>query len=159
MKLYTELLHDTQETTVFHVNPSKHESVDETMNKSLALTAEVLHDLQTARQNQKGQYLTLYILTRQEPVFIPNKHKITLGRTDGKHEIHPTLDLTHDFARELGVSRLHAEIVFDSGLYLIQDLGSSNGTWVNENRLAPFDQHVIDTGDSIRLGHLIIQVG
>jgi pSer/pThr/pTyr-binding forkhead associated (FHA) protein len=133
--------------------------MDDAMAKSLAVTAEVLRDIQAARQHQKSMYLTLFILTRQDPVFVSNKRKITLGRTDPKHDMHPTLDLTHDFARELGVSRLHAEIEYHSGLYVIQDLGSRNGTWVNEHRLAPFDPQVIDTGDSIRLGHLIIQIG
>jgi hypothetical protein len=47
------------------------------------------------------------------------------------------------------VSRRHAEIVLDEGGYLIRDLGSPNGTFVNGERVT---EHRLDDGDRIALG-------
>jgi ABC-type multidrug transport system ATPase subunit len=52
-----------------------------------------------------------------------------------------------------GVSRRHARIFAQDGQYLIEDLGSSNGTFVNHNRLsAPC---LLQNGDQIQLGNAV----
>lgn len=48
-----------------------------------------------------------------------------------------------------GVSRLHAEVTVDRGSYFITDLGSSNGTYVNEQRVTSAALH---DGCLVRLG-------
>lgn len=49
-----------------------------------------------------------------------------------------------------GVSRHHARITVEGGRFILEDLGSKNGTWRNETRvLEAVDLH---EGDSIRLG-------
>jgi pSer/pThr/pTyr-binding forkhead associated (FHA) protein len=58
----------------------------------------------------------------------------------------------------LGVSRQHAAIRYTDSTFTIEDLKSSNGTWVNENRLEPNQPRVLRNGDVIRLGQLIIFV-
>ncbi len=58
-----------------------------------------------------------------------------------------TLQLTHD-----SVSRRHAEISYDSGQYVLRDLGSSNGTYVNGERLAPGAVHLLKEQDRLRIG-------
>ncbi len=57
--------------------------------------------------------------------------------------------------RHRTVSRCHALIEYDSsrGLY-IRDMGSSNGTWVNQHRLMPTEYKVLNDGDLIQLGKL-----
>lgn len=40
------------------------------------------------------------------------------------------------YLESLAVSRHHAEIVCEDGLYFVQDIGSSNGTYVNGHRVA-----------------------
>jgi pSer/pThr/pTyr-binding forkhead associated (FHA) protein len=51
--------------------------------------------------------------------------------------------------REQHVSRKHAVITYQYGLFMISDLGSANGTWVNGQRVAePFP---LATGDVIKL--------
>ena len=47
------------------------------------------------------------------------------------------------------VSRRHAEIVRDGDVWVLRDLGSSNGTKVNG---APVVEHVLHDGDEIRVG-------
>lgn len=50
------------------------------------------------------------------------------------------------------VSRKHAEIVVRDGRTWLRDIGSANGTAVNEQRLTPHTPVVVHPGDTIRLG-------
>jgi NADPH-dependent 2,4-dienoyl-CoA reductase/sulfur reductase-like enzyme/pSer/pThr/pTyr-binding forkhead associated (FHA) protein len=50
------------------------------------------------------------------------------------------------------VSRRHAEISCADGQYVVRDLGSSNGTFVREQRLEPGSAHHLQPGDQIRFG-------
>ncbi|SDC48381.1 FHA domain-containing protein [Paenibacillus sp. UNCCL117] len=52
---------------------------------------------------------------------------------------------------EMGVSRLHAEIVTESEIVTVKDLGSSNGTWVNGELLIPYQGRRLNDGDTIRI--------
>jgi pSer/pThr/pTyr-binding forkhead associated (FHA) protein len=108
---------------------------------------------------KEGPCLILYIPSRLEPVKLWTKARITLGRKDKRQAVEPTVDLTHDYGYRLGVSRLHAEIFYHDGSYHIRDLGSSNGTWVNSQQVVAPAAVPIQYGDSIRLGHMVIQVG
>jgi len=50
------------------------------------------------------------------------------------------------------VSRPHARIVCRGSEYLIQDMNSTNGTWVNGERILPGDRHPLQHRNQIRLG-------
>jgi hypothetical protein len=54
------------------------------------------------------------------------------------------------------VSSRHARLYLQGNQWYIQDLGSTNGTFVNNLRVT---QHPIRIGDQIRLGAIVIQVG
>lgn len=54
---------------------------------------------------------------------------------------------------DVEVSRRHARLTAQSGGYAIEDLGSTNGTFVNEQRIQSVV--VLQPGDTIRLGDLI----
>ena len=54
------------------------------------------------------------------------------------------------------VSRHHAEIVMQGGRWLIADLGSANGTYVNGERLS--GPHVLNHGDLVRVGQTQFRV-
>jgi pSer/pThr/pTyr-binding forkhead associated (FHA) protein len=47
------------------------------------------------------------------------------------------------------VSRRHAELRLEDGLWHLRDLGSTNGTWVNGRRVREAE---VRPGDEIRLG-------
>ncbi|MFD6497823.1 FHA domain-containing protein [Streptomyces sp. NPDC060188] len=49
----------------------------------------------------------------------------------------------------VSASRFHAEIVADHGTYVLNDRGSRNGTFVNEQRV---ERHELLPGDTIRIG-------
>lgn len=56
------------------------------------------------------------------------------------------------------ISRIHCKITNDHGRYMIADLKSANGTYVNRVRLVPNKPHPIQNGDIIRLADSDFQV-
>ena len=80
-----------------------------------------------------------------------------IGRWDADGGIFPDVDLDSDDP-EAKVSRKHARISFRNGHYLIQDLGSTNGTFVNRGRrLAPGDTYPLQDGDEIIVGKTFLR--
>ncbi len=67
---------------------------------------------------------------------------LTIGR-----EPDATLFIDHHI-----VSRRHAMITYANGCYLLRDLGSRNGTFLNDKRLEPFRVHILHPHDKIRIG-------
>ena len=57
--------------------------------------------------------------------------------------------------RDAQASRQHARIAWDGADWIIEDGGSSNGTWINGQRVLSSDLH---TGDDIRIGQSILRV-
>jgi ABC transport system ATP-binding/permease protein len=76
-------------------------------------------------------------------VFESTKPEIVMGR-----------DATADIlVTSAGVSRLHARVILHEGYYYVEDMGSSNGTYVNG---APITQPtLLKTGDEIGLGQSV----
>jgi hypothetical protein len=52
------------------------------------------------------------------------------------------------------ISHRHAQIVRMNGKYYIEDLGSSNHTWVNDIKLASGQSEPLKDGDKIRFGKI-----
>jgi hypothetical protein len=101
--------------------------------------------------------LGLFVMNSEQPVLIKGAQRVTLGRhVEGGTPV--SIDLTDYGAALLGVSRQHAAILISQEMYLLQDLGSTNGTWLNEVRLPPHIPRTLKNGDMIRLGQLRIYV-
>lgn len=73
------------------------------------------------------------------PVPVPEQGVLVLGRSRRCDLTIPSPD----------ASRRHAEIVYQDGGYVLRDLGSTNGTYVNGRRV---QQHALETGDRIEIG-------
>lgn len=89
-----------------------------------------------------------------------DKDIILFGRTDPSTGVTPQVDLTPYAGYRMGVSRRHAEIrkssAQDNTLEL-WDLGSSNGTFLNGERLISHRPYVLSDGDEIQLGQLRVR--
>ncbi len=84
--------------------------------------------------------------------------RIIIGRSDFNANIYPELDLTPYGGREKGVSRQHAAILAGVDRLVIVDLGSTNGTFINEQRLEPQKPYRLRHGDTLRVGEINIEV-
>src|ERR1051325_1577598 len=90
--------------------------------------------------------------TELDASFVLQKDSNLLGPTDPHSNVFPEIDLSR-FDPETKVSRRHARIWREGETFLVEDLGSVNGTVINDSvRLAPRQPRVLDSGDKIRLG-------
>lgn len=81
----------------------------------------------------------------------------TIGRWDADNGVFPDVDLDA-FDPEAKVSRKHARIIYDNATYMLEDLGSTNGTFVNRGRrLIPGNPHRIQDGDEIIVGKTFLR--
>src|SRR4051812_3290093 len=54
-----------------------------------------------------------------------------------------------------GVSHQHCEFVSEQGFFVVRDLGSQNGTWLNEQRV---EEARLRDGDEVRIGGTRIRI-
>jgi pSer/pThr/pTyr-binding forkhead associated (FHA) protein len=101
--------------------------------------------------------LALFLQNKEEPIIFRNVKEIILGRIP-ENEAETFLDLTQYSGYQLGVSRQHARITHIGEKYIIEDMGSTNGTWVNGRRLGTEETCVLHLNDVIDLGHFRITV-
>lgn len=105
-----------------------------------------------------GSAVILHVRDAAEPVTLQPARRTVLGRADVTSTVQPDLDLTPFGALEKGVSRIHAAVERSEDTLTIVDMGSSNGTHLNGQRLLPDQPRVLRDGDEIRLGKLVAHV-
>jgi hypothetical protein len=89
--------------------------------------------------------------------FILSESEINIGRWDADNGIFPDVDLDADDT-EAKVSRRHARIIRYNNQYLVEDLGSTNGTFINRGRrLHPGSRQIIEDGDEIIVGKTFLR--
>jgi pSer/pThr/pTyr-binding forkhead associated (FHA) protein len=98
------------------------------------------------------------VLSTGREIQLPSTPEVHIGRTDAAHGIFPDLDLSADGGLEGGVSRHHCKIHQRGSSYLVEDVGSANGTFLNGQRLTPYLPHVLKNGDKLQLGRLALEV-
>jgi pSer/pThr/pTyr-binding forkhead associated (FHA) protein len=95
------------------------------------------------------------VVARARPTLSgPSGKRVELGDalvTIGRHE-ECELPLPDDQA-----SRRHARVVPTDAGYLLEDLGSTNGTFVNGERVA--EPRLLSDGDRIEIGHSVVRFG
>ncbi|MBZ0291111.1 MAG: FHA domain-containing protein [Anaerolineae bacterium] len=103
-------------------------------------------------------YLYVAGAQNQKPIQHQGKETIILGRSSNSTAPNPAtlIDLSPYRALSLGVSRQHARINYSDDGYTIEDLNSSNGTWLNGNRLSASQIYRIRPGDHVQLGELLM---
>jgi hypothetical protein len=80
-----------------------------------------------------------------------------IGRWDADNGIFPDIDLDA-YDSDAKVSRRHARILRRNGGYMIEDLGSTNGTYVNRGRrLLPGTSQPLNDGDEVIVGKTFLR--
>ncbi|MGD8791702.1 MAG: protein kinase [Anaerolineae bacterium] len=85
-----------------------------------------------------------------------HRSPMLLGRASEAEGYEPDFDMTFYDEGDY-VSRRHARITRGRGGYFVADLGSSNGTTVNGQTLAPRRAYRLRNGDRIKVGLVVIQ--
>jgi pSer/pThr/pTyr-binding forkhead associated (FHA) protein len=87
---------------------------------------------------------------------LPASAEILIGREDPVSGIFPDVDLTPHGGEEGGVSRQHARLTLDGGQYYIEDLDSTNFTFLNTQKLDAHVRQAANAGDEIRCGRVAL---
>ena len=105
-----------------------------------------------------GPKITLQIMNSGRRINLDIGDDLLIGRKDNARGIFPDVDLGLDGGYDAGVSRRHAILAHKQDIYTVEDLGSSNGTFVNGRRLAPQTPTRIEHSDELKCGTLLIRV-
>lgn len=101
--------------------------------------------------------IAFYVDGHSMPAYIDTQTEFILGRKVGTtSEI--LLDLAPFGGYSLGLSRRHAVIRQTRDGYELMDLGSVNGTWLNEERVTPHKAYPLPSGSNLRLGRMRLLV-
>lgn len=101
--------------------------------------------------------VNLHIIRTGQILPLIGREEFTLGRISQGQSILPDIDLSPFDAYSQGVSRLHATLKIREGYLYIEDLGSSNGTRVNNVKIPAHNDHLVHHGDVVSLGRFKIQ--
>jgi uncharacterized OB-fold protein len=85
---------------------------------------------------------------------LPAGAEINIGREDPVSDIYPEVDLTPHGGEEGGVSRLHTKITVEGDKFFVEDLDSTNFTFVNKQKLTPKVRQPLSDGDEVRCGRV-----
>jgi hypothetical protein len=107
---------------------------------------------------EQDYLLVLQIEDAAEVLILHPERYTVLGRMDVANVQQPDIDLTPYGALAKGVSRLHAVIYRGANSLMLFDLGSSNGTYLEEVRLSKDEPHSLHNGDAVRLGYMQMHV-
>ena len=130
-------------TTHSDASPSKIDAVSNTDADIVASNLSGATQLQT-------QTSSLLHIQSNTIVEIPNNLDVVhLGKPNG--QIPPDIDVS-GFSDSEVVSRVHADIRIEGNAYFIEDVGSSNGTYINHAPLLRGNRHRLRPGDRIALG-------
>jgi pSer/pThr/pTyr-binding forkhead associated (FHA) protein len=104
----------------------------------------------TAKTQLQIQSASLLHLQTNTQIELPaNLSVIHMGKPND--QIPPDIDVS-GFPNSEIVSRVHADIRVEGDTYYIEDVGSSNGTYINHTPLSRGNRHRLRPGDRISLG-------
>jgi hypothetical protein len=95
----------------------------------------------------------IYVAGSLKPYYLRMDRDLVIGRAAGGTS-ETFLDLSDLDAFNLGLSRRHAKIRRTGSGYEVIDLASTNGTWLDNQRLIPNRPYSFGSGSQLRLGRL-----
>jgi hypothetical protein len=102
--------------------------------------------------------VSLHLIESGMILQLSGQTEFTIGRVVEGQSILPDVDLSPYEAYAHGVSRLHIALKLNNQRVFITDLGSSNGTRVNGQKILPNVDYPLNHGDVVSLGKFKIQV-
>lgn len=108
-------------------------------------------------QSAGGPSICLVVINSGRRIVLEADGEMLVGRKDNQRGIYPDVDLGLDGGYDAGVSRRHALIVSQGNNYVLEDLASANGTFVNGRRVPPNVPTPIQNGDELKFGTLILR--
>jgi len=108
----------------------------------------VFYEEETTRtviMNQTNEKKYPYLMNDAGSIMVLlEKENYLIGKASEKTDI---------LLEDVAVSRMHCRILRDDTTYFLEDLNSTNGTFLNEERLQPYEKRELTQGDSIRCGN------
>jgi len=130
--------------------------------QSLKLAAQAAHPVTARMETMRldaQEAVTgprLFIATSGVALSIPLLDEVVVGRTDPMLPQPPDVDLQPYGGGSAGVSRHHARFLHRPEGWFLEDLQSTNGTYLNEVRLLPHRPVRLNSGDLVRFGQLTL---
>jgi pSer/pThr/pTyr-binding forkhead associated (FHA) protein len=118
-----------------------------------ALDAETIRGWSIGEATVPDSGIAIYLEGELKPAYIDSKGEFIIGRTAGTIS-DVSFDLSALGGYHLGLSRRHAAIRRTEHGYEILDLGSANGTWLNDEKLVPRKSYPLASGSHLRLGSM-----
>lgn len=104
----------------------------------------------SSKTQLQQQIAKLFHVQTNTPIELPPTLSVVhIGKPNDR--IPPDIDVA-GFPNSEIVSRIHADIRMEGDAYYIEDVGSSNGTYINNMPLLPGNRHRLRIGDRIALG-------
>lgn len=102
--------------------------------------------------------IAVYAAGSAKPVYLRFDTELIFGRKTDEPSDVPILDLTELGGYQMGLSRRHAMIRRTEEGYEIIDLFSTNGSWLNEERMMPNKPYRLTNGSQLRFGRMRLLV-
>ncbi len=99
----------------------------------------------------------LKVTASGDEILMTGRSELIIGRSH--KNVVPDIDLSVFGGSKAGVSRRHGRLVLKDGRWYIEDLGSTNGTFVNGIKVDPGQKVPIKSGDVVRCGQIELQFG
>lgn len=99
----------------------------------------------------------LVLTSTKSRIDLPNTTQALIGRADPVSNFTPDIDLNAFGALQSGVGRRHARIFVQQGQFFIEDQDSTNGTLVNGQKLAPYKAQIVQSGDLVQFGTMVLR--
>lgn len=96
----------------------------------------------------------LVVVASGAEIPLPAGEEILIGREDPVSGVYPDVDMTPHEGEEGGISRRHARLIVEGGNYFVEDLDSTNFTFVNKQKVAPKTRQAVKDGDEVRFGRV-----
>ncbi len=101
--------------------------------------------------------VSLHVVRTGQILPLVGRDEFTIGRVSEGQSILPDIDLTPFDAYSQGVSRLHATLRVSGERIILVDLGSSNGTRLNNQKVQSHREYDLHHGDIVSLGRFKLQ--